>query len=146
MRYVAVVAAVMTVTLALAQEQLVTISQSWEDWRPPVVEMPEPNAYDQYQIAFDMLEGFEAPEQDATDEELRASIQGFEPAYQALQQAQEGECRFPPLMAPGQGTGTGNACHGLPAPVHQTFGIPAATRPSRYTRYTPSAPRKAPII
>jgi hypothetical protein len=92
----------MTVTLALAQEQLVTFSQSWEDWRPPVVEMPDPNAYDQYQIAFGLLEGFEAPEEDATDEDLRASIQGFEPAYQALQQAQEGECRFPPLMEPDQ--------------------------------------------
>ena len=102
MRYVAVAAAIIAATSAFAQEQLVTVSQSWEDWQPPVVEMPEPNAYDQYQIAFDMLEGFEAPEQDATDEELRASIQGFEPAYQALQQAQEGECRFPPLMAPGQ--------------------------------------------
>ncbi len=102
MRYVALAAAMITLSLAFAQDKLDTFSQSWDHWRPPVVEMPEPNAYDQYKIAFALLEGFEPPAQDATDDEVRASIQGFEPAYQALQQAQVGECRFPPLIEPDQ--------------------------------------------
>ena len=102
MRYIAIVAALITVTLTFAQDFPPEYERPWEDWEPPVIEMPEPNAYYLYQLAFDLLEEFETPPRDATDEDLRASIAGFELAYQALQQAQMSECRFPLLADPEQ--------------------------------------------
>ncbi len=104
MRYLAIIAATMAMTLACAQDFPFPIEfeRPWENWEPPVIEMPEPNSYHLYQLAFDLLEEFETPAQDDTDENVRASIEGFDLAYQALQQAQMGECRFPPLADPEQ--------------------------------------------
>lgn len=113
MRTLAVVVMVMVVSLAFAQD-FPEFERPWDDWEPPLIEMPEPNAYHLYRMAFDMLEEFEYPEQDATDEEVRASIEGFDLAYQALQQAMMGECRFPPVADPEQVfpelASTRNAC------------------------------------
>ncbi|MCD6359406.1 MAG: hypothetical protein J7M38_00995 [Armatimonadetes bacterium] len=92
MRGIAVAVAVMLVSLTLAQQEM---SRPWRDWRPPTIHVPDPNAYDQYRTAFELLKGFEPPVEDATAAELRASIAGFEQAYSALQQALDGECQFP---------------------------------------------------
>jgi hypothetical protein len=102
MRYIAIVAAIIAVTLTFAQDFPPEFERPWEDWNPPVIEMPEPNSYHLYQLAFDLLEEFEWPGREATPEDLRASIEGFDLAYQALQQAQMGECLFPPLADPEQ--------------------------------------------
>jgi hypothetical protein len=119
MRYIAVVAAIIAVTLTFAQDFPPEFERPWEDWNPPVIEMPEPNSYHLYQLAFDLLEEFEWPGREATPEDMRASIEGFDLAYQALQQAQMGECRFPPLAEPEQVfpelANTRNACRFMAA-------------------------------
>ena len=98
MRTVTVVAGMVALALgpmALAQEQPAQFETPWVDWQPPVVEMPQPNAFALYERAFDLLEGFESPERDGTAEDVAAAVEGREMALRTLQEAIMGECLLP---------------------------------------------------
>lgn len=102
MRALVFVLAAACCTLTCAQQGQLQFDRPWDDWEPPVLPAPEPNAYDLYRTAFDLLKDFEPPGDDATQQELRDSIAGLGLAYYWLQQAMMGECRFPPATAPDQ--------------------------------------------
>jgi len=111
-------------TLALAQDRG---PKPWEQWQPPAVEMPDPNAFELYELAFDLYDlidgapppaaprpaeppveagprldpGFGRPDE-LTADELSALCGRYEPVFRLLEEAIAGEAQFPSFEDPAQ--------------------------------------------
>ncbi len=106
-----VVAALAAAGLALAQEDAV---QPWDAWEPPAVEMPDPNAWEIYLLAFELEEQIqqrlteELPEGAPTSldmsegalepETLVRLLDAYAPVFSALEAAIAGEAQAPQLL------------------------------------------------
>jgi len=118
---------------ALAQAEPPAPEQApkpWETWQPPAVEMPDPNAFELYELAFALYDRISKADQPApapqqggegavvqapprpeadfgrsgllTTGELNALCEEYAPVFRLLEEAIAGETQFPPLTDPAQ--------------------------------------------
>jgi len=88
-------------------------AKPWEGWRPPAVEMPEPNAFELYELAWALRQeldeqagggddpGFGRADE-LTADELSALCGQYEPVFRLLEEAVAGEAQFPLFEDPAQ--------------------------------------------
>ncbi len=85
----------------------------WEEWQPPAVEMPDPNAFDLYELAWALRRELDEQAGDGdnrgfgradelTADELSALCGRYEPVFRLLEEAIAGEAQFPPFEDPAQ--------------------------------------------
>ncbi len=108
-----IVVALAVAGLALAQEE---VEQPWEAWEPPTVEMPDPNAWEIYQLAFELEEqiqqqlaeqlpegvptSLDMSEASLEPEILARLLDAYAPVFSALEAAIAGEAQAPQLRTP----------------------------------------------
>jgi len=96
--------------LALAQDEG---PKPWEEWQPPAVEMPDPNAFDLYELAWALRADIAADTgaeddpgfgraEELTLDELSALCEQYAPVFRLLEEAIAGEAQYPPLTDPAQ--------------------------------------------
>lgn len=90
-----------------------TQEKPWEQWEPPAVKMPDPNAWEIYEQAFALEDQIEArlaqelpagastvidmSEQSLEPETLAMLVQAYRPVFSALDSAIAGEAQAPPI-------------------------------------------------
>jgi len=114
-----VLTVLMPLRVAPAQEQAAE-AKPWEAWQPPSVGMPDPNAFELYELAFDLQAAIQArlEEEHAGDAEpprlvldaadgldtetTRTLAAAYAPVFRTLEEAIAGEAQFPMLTDPEQ--------------------------------------------
>lgn len=101
----------------------------WEDWEPPAIEMPDPNAFELYALAFDLYDRISTPTpapppqnaegqpmeeaapapdpgfgrfRELETSELRELCENYAPVFRLLEEAIAGEAQFPAFEEPAQ--------------------------------------------
>lgn len=67
----------------------------WDDWRPPEVTMPKPNALDLYRQAFELIAASKGYGDERDRRAMRAYLKENREALRLLRKALRGECRLP---------------------------------------------------
>ena len=103
--------------LALCHVTAQQLDQPWKDWEPPDVILPEPNAFELYQQAFDLIEELGEVDAEADPDELRQALEDHALTFRLLQEAMMGECRLPAVIEPTSAPSARRLACSAPAPA-----------------------------